>query len=211
MSRQQATVFIVDDDRAVRDGLAELAASVKLQTRTFGTGQEFLEAYDPAQSGCLLLDVRLPGLSGLRVQDELIARDIDLPIIFISGHGDLPMAVEAMKKGAFDFLEKPLRDQVLLDRIHAALAEDRRRRDSRVEFISLERKLALLTPREREVLELLKIGKSTNTIAKRLDISQKTAQVHRNHILEKLQVDTQTTLVTVLHRYDTRRRSSHRV
>jgi two-component system, LuxR family, response regulator FixJ len=199
MPESHATVFIVDDDKAVRDGLGELARTVRLRTRTFGTAQEFLDAYDPAEPGCLLLDVRLPGMSGLRLHDELIARAINMPVIFISGHGDLPMAVEAMKKGAYDFLEKPVGDQALLDRINAAIAEDLRRRESRVEVTALQRKLDLLTPREREVLQLLKIGKPTSAIAKTLDISQKTVQVHRTRILEKMEVDTVTELVTALH------------
>ncbi|HOV76457.1 MAG TPA: response regulator, partial [Sedimentisphaerales bacterium] len=151
MSDLESTVFIVDDDKAVRDGLAELTSTVKLRTQTFSSAQEFLDVYDPAQPGCLVLDVRLPGMSGLRLQDELISRGAVLPIIFISGHGDLPMAVEAMKKGAYDFLEKPVGDQVLLDRINAALAEDKRRRESRVEVTALKQKLDLLTPREHEV------------------------------------------------------------
>lgn len=199
MTDLQSTVFIVDDDEAVRDGLAALTSTVKLPTRTFANAQEFLDAYNPAQPGCLLLDVRLPGMSGLRLQDELIARGVTLPIIFISGHGDLPMAVEAMKKGAYDFLEKPVGDQALLDRINAALAEDLRRRESQVEVTALKQKLDLLTPREMEVLELLRTGKPTSVIAKTLGISQKTVQVHRTRILEKMQVDTVAALVTSLH------------
>ncbi|MEN6338389.1 MAG: response regulator [Phycisphaerales bacterium] len=199
MTDLQSTVFIVDDDEAVRDGLATLTSTVRLPTRTFANAQEFLDAYNPAQPGCLLLDVRLPGMSGLRLQDELIARGVTLPIIFISGHGDLPMAVEAMKKGAYDFLEKPVGDQALLDRINAALAEDLRRRESQVEVTALKQKLDLLTPREMEVLELLRIGKPTSVIAKTLGISQKTVQVHRTRILEKMQVDTVAALVTALH------------
>lgn len=199
MSEPKATVFIVDDDKAVRDGLSELASTVGLQTQSFGTAYEFLDAYDPAVPGCLLLDVRLPGMSGLRLQDELIARGITTPIIFISGHGDLPMAVEAMKKGAYDFLEKPVGDQMLLDHINAAIAEDLRRRESRTEVTALKQKLALLTPREHEVLDLLKVGKPTSTIAKTLGISQKTVQVHRTRILEKLQIDTIPAVVSALH------------
>jgi RNA polymerase sigma factor (sigma-70 family) len=173
-----------------------------------GTAHEFLDAYDPAAPGCLLLDVRLPGMSGLRLQDELIARGITTPIIFISGHGDLPMAVEAMKKGAYDFLEKPVGDQMLLDRINAAIAEDLRRRESRTEITALQHKLASLTPREREVLNLLKVGKPTSVIAKTLGISQKTVQVHRTRILEKLQVDTVPAIVTALHQYETTKDAS---
>ncbi len=208
MSEHQTTVFIVDDDKAVRDGLSELAGTVGLQTQGFATAHEFLDAYDPSLPGCLLLDVRLPGMSGLRLQDELIARGITTPIIFISGHGDLPMAVEAMKKGAYDFLEKPVGDQTLLDRINAAIAEDLLRRESRTEITALQQKLALLTPREREVLNLLKIGKPTSVIAQTLGISQKTVQVHRTRILEKLQVDTIPALVTALHQCETKD-SSH--
>ncbi|HON92991.1 MAG TPA: response regulator [Sedimentisphaerales bacterium] len=202
MSDLESTVFIVDDDKAVRDGLAELTSTVKLRTQTFSSAQEFLDVYDPAQPGCLVLDVRLPGMSGLRLQDELISRGAVLPIIFISGHGDLPMAVEAMKKGAYDFLEKPVGDQVLLDRINAALAEDKRRRESRVEVTALKQKLDLLTPREHEVLQLLRVGKPTSVIAKTLGISQKTVQVHRTHILEKMQVDTVAALATMMYHYE---------
>lgn len=207
MSNLQATIFIVDDDEAVRDGLTELAATVNLQTRTFANAQEFLDAFDPVQPGCLLLDVRLPGMSGLRLQDELIARGVRIPIIFISGHGDLPMAVEAMKKGAYDFLEKPVGDQALLDRLNAAIAQDLRRRESTLEAIALERKLALLTPREHEVLQLLKVGKPTSAVARILGISQKTVQVHRTRILEKMDAGTVTELVTLLHQCETSRES----
>jgi len=193
-------VFIIDDDEPVREGLAELVRTIKLNARTFATADEFLDAYDPAPPGCLLLDVRLPGMSGLRLQEELRTRGIDLPVIFISGHGDVPMAVEAMKKGAFDFLEKPVGDQALLDRINAALAEDQPRRQARAAARSLQQKLALLTAREREVLELLKAGMSTKGITKALGISAKTAQVHRTQILEKLQVESVPALLTLLHR-----------
>lgn len=200
MAALEPIVFIIDDDEPVREGLAELVRTIKLNARTFATAGEFLDAYDPAQPGCLLLDVRLPGMSGLRLQEELRTRGIDLPVIFISGHGDVPMAVEAMKKGAFDFLEKPVGDQALLDRINAALAEDRPRRQARAAARSLQQKLALLTAREREVLELLKAGMSTKGITKALGISAKTAQVHRTQILEKLQVESVPALLTLLHR-----------
>jgi two-component system response regulator FixJ len=202
MLKPESTVFVVDDDEPVREGLAELMRTIQLNTETFATAHEFLESYDRSQPGCLLLDVRLPGMSGLRLQDELIARGIALPVIFITGHGDLPMAVEAMKKGAYDFLEKPVGDQALLDRINAALAEDQRRRRTRVEVDAFQGKLALLTAREREVLDLLKTGKSTTAIAETLAISQKTAQVHRTRILEKLQMESVPALLTALHRFD---------
>jgi len=149
-----------------------------------------------------VLDVRQPGMSGLRLQDELIARSINLPIIFISGHGDLPMAVEAMKKRAYDFVEKPVGDQALLDCISDALAEDERRRHVRVEVRAFREKRDLITLREGEVLELLRTGKSTHTIAKALSISQKTVQVHRMRIIEKMQVESVPELMTVLHKFD---------
>jgi RNA polymerase sigma factor (sigma-70 family) len=202
MAELEPTVFIVDDEEAVRNSLEELVRTIKLNAETFATAQAFLESYDVSRPGCLLLDVRLPGISGLRLQDELIARGINLPIIFITGHGDLPMAVEAMKKGAYDFLEKPVGDQALLDRINAALSEDRQRCKTRREVETLQEKLALLTSREREVLDLLKTDKSTSAIAKTLEISQKTAQVHRTRILEKLQVESVPALLTVLHRFN---------
>ena len=202
MFESVSTVFVVDDDESVREGLAELIRTIQLNAETFATAHEFLESYDRSRPGCLLLDARLPGMSGLGLQDELIARGIALPIIFITGHGDLSMAVEAMKKGAYDFLEKPVGGQMLLDLINAALAEDQRRRQTRVEVDAFQGKLALLTSREREILELLKAGKSTTAIAETLEISPKTVQVHRTGILEKLQIKSVPVLLTALHRFD---------
>lgn len=200
MQEFEPTVFIVDDDEPTRAGLAELVHTIKLNAEIFATAQEFLDSYDPGRPGCLVLDVRLPGMSGLRLQEELHARRIPLPIIFISGHADLPMAVEAMKQGAYDFLEKPVGDQALLDRIHAALSEDRRRRQTQGEVEAYQSRLARLTAREHEVLDLLKVGKSTNAISETLHMSQKTAQVHRTRILEKLQAESVPDLLTTLHR-----------
>jgi RNA polymerase sigma factor (sigma-70 family) len=200
MLESEATVYVVDDDAAVQDSLAELMATVRLKARVFTTAHEFLESYDPAEPGCLVLDVRLPGMSGLRLQDELIRRGIELPIVFISGHGDLPMAVDAMKKGAYDFLEKPVGDQTLLDTVNAAIADDLRQRQTRAAAMRLRDDLAALTPRERQVFDLLKVGKSTRAIAEELGISQKTAQVHRTRILEKAGVESQDALIALLHR-----------
>ena len=200
MPEIEPTVFIVDDDPAVSEGLKELVRTIQLKVETFATAQAFLESYHPSRPGCLVLDVRLPGMSGLRLQDELIARGITLPIIFISGHGDLAMAVEAMKKGAYDFMEKPVGDQMLLDRINAALSEDQRRRTVHAECESFQKAASRLTSREHEVLALLKAGKSTNAIAETLGISQKTVQVHRTRILEKLHVESVPALLTILHR-----------
>jgi RNA polymerase sigma factor (sigma-70 family) len=202
MTQPEGTVFILDDDTDVREAIQELLRSVRLGAEAFATPSEFLQNSDPERPGCLLLDMRLPGMSGLRVQDELITRGIDLPIIFMTGYADLTAAVEAMKKGAYDFMEKPLGDQALLDRVNAALREDQRRRQHRMRMAALHQKLTLLTAREREVLDLLRAGKTTNAVARALGISQKTVQVHRSRILETLEVQSSLELVVLLHTWD---------
>jgi len=200
--REEPIVFIVDDDEALRGSLALLMEAVKLKAETFATADEFLACYEPGQLGCLVLDVRLPGMSGLQLQEELLARDIELPIIFISGYADLPMAVEAMRKGAFHFIEKPVRGQTLLDEINAAIALHKRRRRLRTTSQAVAARIETLTPRELQVLDLIKVGKTTRAIAKALSISQKTAQVHRARILAKLQVQTSEGLVALLHKHN---------
>jgi FixJ family two-component response regulator len=202
MTQPEGTVFILDDDADVRDAIQELLRSVRLCAEALATPSEFLQNYDPERPACLLLDMRLPGMSGLRLQDELIARGIDLPIIFMTGCADLAVAVEAMKKGAYDFMEKPLGDQALLDRVNAALREDQRRRRHRMGMAALHQKLTMLTAREREVLDLLRAGKTTNAVARALGISQKTVQVHRSRVLETLEVQSSLELVILLHRWD---------
>jgi two-component system, LuxR family, response regulator FixJ len=200
MNESSGTVFLVDDDTEVRDALTLLLQSVRLCVQTFASASEFLTSYDPDQPGCLVLDVHLQGMSGLTLQDELTAHGIDLPIIFLTGYRDLAVAVEAMKKGAYDFLEKPVRDQVLIDRVYGALAEDDCRRRRRTRIAVFQQKLGLLTAREREVLDLLWAGKTTRAVAGSLGISQKTAQTHRARILKKVNARSVLELVVFLHR-----------
>jgi FixJ family two-component response regulator len=184
-----ATVFVIDDDAAMRKSLALLVETVQLRVETFETAQEFLDSFDPAGPGCLILDLRMPGLSGLELQQRLAARGVRLPIIFISAHGDLTSAVSAMRAGAVDFLEKPFRGQVLLDRIHQALEADAHARAGAVARSSTEQRMASLTPPERSVLELMAAGKSYKVIAKELGISYKAVEGRRARIMRKMGAD----------------------
>lgn len=179
-------VYVVDDDAAVRDGLKWLIESVELQVTPCASAQAFLETYDRTRPGCLVLDVRLRGMSGLDLQAELARRDITIPTIVVTGHGDVPMAVRAMKLGAFDFVEKPFNDQELLDRIQNAVEADqlaRRGDQQRAEACAL---LATLSPREREVLDLLVDGLANKEVADRLGLSTRTVEGHRARLMEKL-------------------------
>src|ERR1700729_1570716 len=155
---QAPMVFIVDDDEAVRNSLRLLVKSVGLPASTTNSAHEFLTSYDPAHPGCLILDVRMPGMSGIELQQQLNLRGAVIPVIFISGHGDIPMAVEAIQQGAFDFLQKPFRNQDLIDRIQLAVAKDRTRRTELAEHSLIRDRLASLTPREREVMKLVTNG-----------------------------------------------------
>jgi FixJ family two-component response regulator len=165
------TVFIVDDDQAVARSLRWLFETVQLRVETFSSAQSFLDAYNPSKPGCLVLDVRMPGMSGLDLQERLAAQRIHLPIIFITGHGDVQMAVRAVKSGAFDFVEKPFNDQDLLDRIHKAIAFDTVQRSQDMQISQLRALFASLTVREREVLDLVVIGKSNKAIANSFGLS----------------------------------------
>lgn len=179
-------VYVVDDDAAVRDGLKWLIESVELQVAPCPSAQAFLEAYDRSRPGCLVLDVRLRGMSGLDLQAELARRDISIPTIVVTGHGDVPMAVRAMKLGAIDFVEKPFNDQELLERIQKAIEGDlqaRRGDRERAEACAL---LATLSPREREVLDLLVLGKANKEVADQLGLSTRTVEGHRARLMEKL-------------------------
>ena len=179
-------VYVVDDDAAVRDGLKWLIESVELQVAPCPSAQAFLEAYDGSRPGCLVLDVRLRGMSGLDLQAELARRDISIPTIVVTGHGDVPMAVRAMKLGAIDFVEKPFNDQELLERIQKAIEGDleaRRGDRERAEACAL---LATLSPREREVLDLLVLGKANKEVADQLGLSTRTVEGHRARLMEKL-------------------------
>lgn len=202
MSEIEPVIYIVDDDEAVRDGLGQLMESINLKVKAFSSAQEFLDSYEAPGPGCLLLDVRMPGMSGVKLQDTLAERNINLPIIFISGHGDLPLAVEAVKKGAVDFLEKPVGDQVLLDRVQEALAKDAQQRQHQAEQQVVLDRLELLTKRERQVLDLMREGKPSKTIAFELGLSRKTVEVHRAHVMGKMNVESLAELMALLSRMD---------
>jgi FixJ family two-component response regulator len=186
-SNNVQTVFIVDDDPAIRIAMQALLESVNLRHEIFASADEFLQNEEQCRAGCLVLDIRMPGLGGLELQEELIARGSTLPIIFITGHGDVPMAVDAMQKGAVDFIQKPFRDQELLDRIREALSEDRERRALREQHAEVEARLQRLTNREREVLDLVVTGKPNKVIAFELDVSQRTVEIHRARVMEKME------------------------
>jgi two-component system response regulator FixJ len=186
MKERAPMVFIVDDDDAVRNSLRLLLKSLGLAATALPTAQEFLAKYDPQQPGCLILDVRMPGMSGMELQHQLNVRGATIPVIFITGHGDVPMAVEAMQQGAFDFLQKPFRDQDLIERIQRALAKDSTTRAELNERSRLRERLESLTPREREVLALVTSGKPNKIMAADLGVSQRTVEIHRARVMEKM-------------------------
>lgn len=182
----QPTVFIVDDDPAVRDSLRWLLESMRLNVSTFESAEAFLKFYTMHMVGCLILDVRMPGMSGLQLQQFLTKQKYSLPIIFITGHGDIPMAVRAMQAGAMYFLEKPFEDQVLLDYVHEALALDNDNQQSRIRLAMIQARIANLTDREREVMNLVIDNHSNKEIAAKLGVSIKTVEFHRSHMMEKM-------------------------
>ena len=189
------TVFIVDDDPAIRIAMQALMDSVDIEHEILASGDEFLENVADGRAGCLVLDIRMPGLGGLELQEELIRRGNTLPIIFITGHGDVPMAVDAMQKGAVDFIQKPFRDQELLDRIREALKTDQERREEQQEYAEVAVRLARLTNREHEVFELVVTGKPNKVIAYELGVSQRTVEIHRARVMEKMQAKSLADLV----------------
>ncbi len=182
----EPTVFIVDDDQAVARSLRWLIESVLLKVETFASAQAFLDGYAAAKPGCLVLDVRMPGMSGIELQERLTAQRIRVPIIFITGHGDVQMAVRAVQAGAFDFIEKPFNDQDLLDRIQRAISFDSERRERDMQRAQLGALFAGLTPREREVMDLVVEGMSNKAVANILGLSAKTVEVHRAKVMEKM-------------------------
>jgi two-component system response regulator FixJ len=186
-STSSQTVYIVDDDPAIRFAMQALLDSVNIEHEIFASADEFLQDEAQRRAGCLVLDIRMPGLGGLELQDELIARGNILPIIFITGHGDVPMAVEAMQKGAIDFIQKPFRDQELLDRIQKALMTDIQRREELERHAEVEHRIEKLTKREREVFDLVVTGKPNKVIAYELGVSQRTVEIHRARVMEKMQ------------------------
>ena len=200
MENAQPVVFVVDDDDAICRSLQLLIEDIGLEVRTCNSAQQFLSDYDPAQPGCLVLDVRMSGMSGLELQSRLCELGIDIPTIIITGHGDVPMAVEAMKAGALDFIEKPIRDQVLLDSIQKAIKADKLAREARKQCADFQARIGALTERERQVMDLLLLGKANKVIAYDLGISQKTVDFHRGNVLSKLDVSSVVDLVRLAHR-----------
>ena len=199
----EQTVLVVDDDDAVRDSIKELVESVGLKAQTFASAQSFLESYTTDQAGCLVLDVRMARMSGLTLQAKLKEMGADLPIIFITGHGDIDMAVQVMKVGAVDLIQKPYHEQNLLDSINDALEIDVEKRGASRKQGALEKQIASLTEREREVMDLLAGGHTNKAVAEQLGISPRTVEVHRQRVLEKCEVKSVPQLIRLLTQTDT--------
>ncbi len=200
--KTDATVFVVDDDQAVRESLSRLMESVGQEVATYAGAQEFLDSYDLSRPGCVVLDIRMPGMSGLDLQEKLARDGMRIPVIMISGHGDVEKAVRAMKAGAVDFLRKPYKAKVLLERIGQALELDAKIRRQEAERAKAAALIAQLTPREREVMGLLATGAPSKQIAYRLGLSRKTVDVHRAHIMMKLQIDSVVDIARLVEIYD---------
>ena len=202
MRSTQATVFIVDDDLQLRNSLDLLFRSEGFATRSFASAGEFLEKYDPEQPGCLILDLCLDGMNGLELQAELSNREIGIPHILISGYAEVPKVVKALNAGAVDFLEKPCRDEQLLQSARLAIEQDARNRQQSKERMIIQKRFDSLSPREREVMNLLVVGKRTKEIAAQLDISSKTVDIHRANVLKKTEAANVVQLLQMLHRLD---------
>jgi two-component system response regulator FixJ len=195
MKADSPSVVVIDDDDAVRGALKLLLKSIGLPVQVHASAQEFLSHYVLDQPGCLVVDVRMPGMSGLELQQQLNVRGAMNPIIFITGHGDISMAVEAMQHGAFDFLPKPFRDQDLIDRVQRALQRDAINRSEIAQRAAIRQRLESLTPREREVLTLIASGKANKVISVDLGVSQRTIEIHRARVMEKMQANSLAQLV----------------
>jgi two-component system response regulator FixJ len=202
MAEDKPTVFVVDDDPGVLDAVQLLLRSVGLQSRGFASAPEFLEAFDPEVPGCLVLDLRMPGMSGRELQRRLLELGSELPIIFVTAHGDVPTAVEAVKDGAVDFIQKPFPEEKLLDKINSALELDKRRRRERNERKEIERRVQSLTPREREVMARVAGGTMNKNIARQLGISQRTVEIHRARVMEKMRASSVPHLVQMILKLD---------
>jgi len=183
---EQQTVYVVDDDDAIRNAIRALLDTADIRCAVYASADEFLEAMPAEAGGCLLLDIRLPGMGGLELQSELRRREATLPIIFITGHGDVPIAVQAMRDGAFDFLQKPFDEELLLESIDAALVVDAARQEEQVIDAEIRRLYESLTDREREVLDLVVTGKPNKVIAYDLGVSQRTVEIHRSRVMKKM-------------------------
>jgi FixJ family two-component response regulator len=208
MSKDQPVVFVVDDDASVRSGVEDLLRSVGLKVESFASAQEFLQSKRPEAPGCIVLDVRLPGASGLEFQRILAESSIQLPVIFISGHGDIPMSVRAMKSGAIEFLTKPLKEQELLDAVQAGIERDRVRRQQAKLVAELQERFISLTPREQEVLALVITGRPNKQIAYQLKLSEMTVKVHRSQVMHKMQARSLVDLVRMADRLGVSARQS---
>ncbi|MDD5298750.1 MAG: response regulator [Rhodocyclaceae bacterium] len=191
----EQTVFIVDDDEAIRDSLQWLLESHDMRVRLYTSPQEFLDACDASDSGCLVLDVRMPEMSGLELHEKLRERGMSWPVVFITGHGDVPMAVSALKSGAVDFIEKPFRDEDMLGLVRKCLLVDAERRVQKRRCVSVQERFALLTDREREVMQLIVAGLLNKQVADQLGISVKTVEVHRGRVMDKMRARTVVDLV----------------
>jgi FixJ family two-component response regulator len=200
MVEERAVVFVIDDDPSMRSALEDLVSTVDLEVRVFASPQEFLQSKPPDAPGCLVLDIRLPGMSGLTFQQELTKEGQGLPVIFITGHGDIPMSVRAMKAGAVEFLTKPFHDQDLLDAIHSAIERDRKRRREAVRVAELRERFATLSERERQIMTLVVIGRANKQIAAELGLSEMTVKVHRGQVMRKMQAGSLPELVRMADR-----------
>lgn len=197
-SSAKPVVFVVDDDQAMRNSLKWLIESVGVHVESFSSADDFLAQYQAGRAGCLVLDVRMPGMSGLDLQEHLVNRNIQIPVVIITGHGDVPMAVRAMKAGAIDFIEKPFNDEVLLDAIRRAIAHGEQQRSHHSEHLQIQQRLQHLTPREYEVMEMVTEGRSNKEIANALGVSAKTIEAHRARVMEKMQAGSLAELVRMV-------------